>query len=128
LPAFVAWLGVTMYLTQTAIDRTLAEISALAAGTRLVADYMLPAALRDDAGTSYVEQVMPVAARRGEPWLTFLAPQEMSGLLAAHAFGQITHLAQRDIGDAAMWRRTDSLRPISLSMLVHATLHIARSG
>jgi methyltransferase (TIGR00027 family) len=121
-PAFVSWLGVTMYLTEAAIAGVLSEVGRLAPGTQIVADYMLPAALRDEIGNSYVDQVMPVAAQRGEPWLTFLAPDDMTALLDGHGFGAVRHVAQRDIGDAGTWRRTDSLRPIALSMIAHATV------
>jgi len=51
-PALVSWLGVTMYLTRAAIGQTLAVIGRLAPGTEVVADYMLPAGLRDEAGTA----------------------------------------------------------------------------
>lgn len=121
-PAFVSWLGVTMYLTESAIVSTLSQIGDLAPGTQVVVDYMLPAAMRDEAGDSYVEQVTPVAAQRGEPWLTFLAPRDMSALLESHSFGQVRHVAQGDIGDAGTWHRSDSLRPVRLSMIAHATV------
>src|SRR5262249_37076784 len=42
VPAFVSWLGVTMYLTTEAIGRTFAELALLAPGSEIVADYMLP--------------------------------------------------------------------------------------
>ena len=73
-PALVSWLGVMMYLTGDAIEQTLADLGALAPGTEIVADYMLPAGLRDDAGDDYVSQVMPFAAERGEPWRSFFTP------------------------------------------------------
>ena len=121
-PALVSWLGVTMYLTQAAIGQTLAVIGSFAPRTEVITDYMLPAGLRDADGNSYVEQVAPVAADRGEPWLTFLSPSDMSGLLAEHGFGSIQHVRQCDAVDAAMWRRSDSLHPIDLSCLAHATV------
>jgi len=121
-PALVSWLGVVMYLTRDAIGQTLADLGALAPGSEIVADYMLPAGLRDDAGDDYVSQVMPVAARRGEPWRTFLAPGEMTALLARHGFGQAEHISQRDSIGPACWDRSDPLRPIELSRLAHATL------
>jgi methyltransferase (TIGR00027 family) len=120
-PALISWLGVTMYLTRAAIGQTLAVIGRFAPGTEVIADYMLPAGMRDEAGDSYVQQVMPVAAQRGEPWLTFLSPDDMSGLLAEHGFGSIEHVRQRDTVEAAVWDRSDSLRPIDLSRLAHAT-------
>ena len=78
-PALVSWLGVTMYLTQGAISRTLAEMSGFAPGTQLITDYMLPAGLRDETGNTYVNLVAPAAAERGEPWLTLLRPRRHDG-------------------------------------------------
>jgi methyltransferase (TIGR00027 family) len=121
-PALVSWLGVTMYLTTAAIDQTLATVGGFAPGTEIVTDYMLPSGMRDETGESYASQVMAAAAERGEPWLTFLSPDDMSGLLTTHGFGRAEHVRQRDSIDAAMWNRSDSLRPIELSGLAHATI------
>ena len=121
-PALVSWLGVTMYLTEGAISQTLAGIGGFAPGTQLITDYMLPAALRDETGEAYVGLVAPVAAERGEPWLTFLAPDAMSALLARHGFGRVGHVRQRDSIPAALWDRADSLRPADLSVLARATI------
>jgi methyltransferase (TIGR00027 family) len=121
-PAVVSWLGVTMYLTQPAISRTLAEVGGFAPGTELIADYLLPAGLRDDAGNGYADLVMPVAAARGEPWLTFLTPGGMSALLAEHGLGAAEHVRQREQVPPEVWNRTDTLRPMELSVLVHATV------
>jgi methyltransferase (TIGR00027 family) len=120
--ALVSWLGVTMYLSRAAIGQTLAIIGGFAPGTEIIADYMLPSGLRDAAGDAYAEAVMPVSAERGEPWLSFLAPGEMSALLADHGFGQVEHVRQRDSVGAALWERSDSLRPIDLSHLARATV------
>ena len=121
-PALVSWLGVTMYLTEGAISQTLAEISGFASGTQLVTEYMLPAALRDDTGNAYAGLVAPAVAERGEPWLTFLAPDDMSALLARQGFGPVEHVRQRDSIPAALWDRTDSLHPADLAVLAHATI------
>jgi methyltransferase (TIGR00027 family) len=121
-PALVSWLGVTMYLTGAAISQTLAEISGFAPSTQLITDYILPAALRDDTGNAYAGLVAPAAAERGEPWLTFLAPDDMSALLQRHGFGAVEHVRQRDSIPAALWDRDDSLRPAGLSVLARATI------
>jgi methyltransferase (TIGR00027 family) len=121
-PALVSWLGVTMYLTQAAISQTLAELGTFAPGTQLITDYMLPAGLRDETGNTYADLVAPTAAERGEPWLTFLAPDDMSALLERHGFGAIEHVRQRDSVPAALWDRTDALRPAALSVLARATV------
>jgi methyltransferase (TIGR00027 family) len=121
-PAFVSWLGVTMYLTAEAIGATLASLSRLAPGSELVTDYMLTADLRDADGVAYADLVMPDSERRGEPWLSFFTPEQMTGLLTGHGFTGVRDVRQRDAVSAALWERTDLLRPIELSRLCHATV------
>jgi len=121
-PALVGWLGVTMYLTREAIGRMLAELGRFAPGSEVVLDYLLTAELRDPAGQTYVDLVAPVAAQRGEPWLSFFPPEEMAALLAQHGFTVVAQVFQRDCVDPALWQRTDALRPSSLAVLAHATL------
>ncbi|HEY2641184.1 MAG TPA: class I SAM-dependent methyltransferase [Streptosporangiaceae bacterium] len=121
-PAVVSWLGVIMYLDGTAVRSTLASLAGFAAGTELIADYMLPQSRRDEPGDFYVANVGPAAAERGEPWLTFLSPDEMTGLLAESGFGASEQVSQQHAVPAGLWDRTDSLQPISLSMIARATL------
>jgi methyltransferase (TIGR00027 family) len=121
-PAFVSWLGVTMYLTAEAIGATLASLGRLAPGSELVTDYMLTADLRDADGVAYADLVMPDSERRGEPWLSFFTPEQMTGLLTRHGFTGVRDVRQRDAISATLWERTDLLRPIELSRLCHATV------
>jgi methyltransferase (TIGR00027 family) len=121
-PALVSWLGVTMYLTRDAIAATLAAIGGLAPGTELVADYMLPEGLRDEAGAGYAALVAQASAERGEPWLSWFAPAELSDLARRYGFGAIRHVRQRDVVPAPLWTRADSLRPADLAVLLHAAI------
>jgi len=121
-PVLVSWLGVIMYLTRPAISQTLTQLRRLAPGSELIVNYMLPAHLRDDDASAYARVVMPLASRAGERWLTFLTPGEMTALLTSHGFGPVTHVSQRDAVDAALWDRSDSLRPLNLSNLAHAVI------
>jgi O-methyltransferase involved in polyketide biosynthesis len=118
-PAFISWLGVTMYLDRDTIEQTLAVAGGFAAGTEIVVDYMLPAGWRDAAGDSYAEQVGQALAERGEPWLSLFTPEEMATLLGRHGFGPVRDVRQRDMVSAAAWERTDSLRPADLSRIAH---------
>jgi methyltransferase (TIGR00027 family) len=124
-PALVSWLGVTMYLTRDAVAATLAEFGGLAAGTEVIADYMLPRELRDEAGAGYADQVAQVSAERGEPWLSCFAPGEMTGLARAAGFGDVRNVRQRDTIPAALWKRSDPLRPADLAVLFHGTVAAA---
>jgi O-methyltransferase involved in polyketide biosynthesis len=83
---------------------------------------MLPGDLRDADGQQYAEAVASFTAEQGEPWTTFLRPEEVSALLARHGFGRAGHVGQRDMVDPALWERSDSLRPAALTQLAHATI------
>jgi methyltransferase (TIGR00027 family) len=121
-PAVVSWLGVTMYLTREAIGQTLAVIGGFAPGTEVIVDYMVPPGLRDEAGQAYVDLLGPVTAERGEPWLTFLGPDDMSVILEERGFEVIEHVQQRDAIDPALWKRSDPLRASKLSFLTRASV------
>ncbi len=121
-PALVAWLGVTMYLTPDVIVATLSDVGAIASGTELIADYLLPPRLRDEAGMVYAELVAAASAERGEPWLSAFAPDEIGSLMRASGFGQVRHVEQRDAIPASLWDRPDSLEPAQLSVLAHGTV------
>lgn len=113
-PTLVGWLGVTMYLTAAELESTLAALPPC----ELVADHMLPAGLRDAAGDAYVDGVGAVAAKNGEPWRSFLSPDDMAALLDKHGFEVVRHLRQHDLPE--MLDRTDALRPGGLSVITHA--------
>jgi methyltransferase (TIGR00027 family) len=120
LPVFVSWLGVTMYLTRTAIAATLTQLAGFAPGSEIVADHLLPAELRDAAGNAYAEAVAPVAAAQGEPLRTFLSPAALAALVEEAGFAVVEQAGQRQSVAPQLWNRTDALRPSALSALTHA--------
>jgi O-methyltransferase involved in polyketide biosynthesis len=111
-----------MYLTAEAVAATLAAVGGQAAGTQLVMEYALPPALRDEAGQAYAGFALPVAEQRGEPWLSFFTPEQLSTLLEAHGLAVTGHARQQDAIPAALWRRTDALRPLDLCRLASAVV------
>jgi O-methyltransferase involved in polyketide biosynthesis len=121
-PAFVSWLGVTMYLDARAIEATVSVLGGFAPGTEIVLDYMLPAGLRDAAGQAYADLVGQVAAERGEPWQSVFAPEAMAALLTRHGFGPVRDVGQRDMIPAAAWDRSDVLRPAALCRIARAAI------
>jgi O-methyltransferase involved in polyketide biosynthesis len=121
-PALVSWLGVTMYLDESAIGATVAVLGGFAPGSEVVVDYILPAGMRDAAGQMYADLVGQAAAERGEPWRSVFAPGAMAALLARHGFGPARDVGQRDMIPAAAWDRSDALRPAELSRIAHAAI------
>ena len=121
-PALVSWLGVTMYLDESAIEATVAVLGAFAPGSEVVVDYMLPAGMRDAAGQMYADLVGQAAAEWGEPWRSVFAPGAMAALLARHGFGPARDVRQRDMIPAAAWDRSDALRPAELFRIAHVAI------
>ena len=121
-PAFVSWLGVTMYLTESAVHDTLDAVGDFAPGSELVVNYMLPAGLRDDTGNAYAEAVGTVSAEQGEPWLSFFGPEQIEAMLRETGFGAVRHVSQRDMIAPALWTRSDTLQPADLSRIAHAVV------
>lgn len=119
-PALVSWLGVTMYLTTEAIAATLAVVGRFAPGSELVVEYALPPALRDEQADACAEVALPAAAERGEPWLSFFAPDDLSALLKQH--GLEVAVRQADCVYPRLWQRQDALRPVDLCRLARAVV------
>lgn len=120
-PVLASWLGVSVYLSSTAIAQNLGVVGRFAPGTELVLDYMVPERLRDAAGQTYAEGVAPVAAERGEPWLSFFTPADLAALLTRHGFAVVDDLCQRDMFENGGWGiRHDSLQPALLSRIARA--------
>src|SRR5262249_9376293 len=106
-PAVVGWLGVTMYLGASALSATPAALSACAPGTEIIVDYMLPPGLRDQTADDYVSEVSRFAAEGGEPWLSFLSPDQVQAMLLEHGFAVLEHVRQRDAVPHELWERSD---------------------
>jgi methyltransferase (TIGR00027 family) len=121
-PALVSWLGVTMYLDESAIEAAVSVLGGFAPGSEVVVDYMLPAGMRDAAGQMYADLVGQAAAEWGEPWRSAFAPGAMAALLARHGFGPARDVRQRDMIPAAAWDRSDALRPAELFRIAHVAI------
>ena len=121
-PAFVAWLGVTQYLTEQAIDATLEVVGGFCEGTELAIEYLVPVEMRDADGQALADFFMPRAAAFGEPWLTFLTPTEIAGMLAARGMVVLDDVGRGAQIDTGLWERSDALRPHELGRLARAVV------
>lgn len=81
---FVSWLGVTMYLSRTAVLETLQTLTALApSGSTIVFDYMEPEAYRPEQAGGTILLTQQILQRIREPWLLGFDPSRLSSELAA---------------------------------------------
>lgn len=119
-PTFVACLGVTMYLAADDVHGLVLGVAALAPGSELVLDHVLPAAHRDEVGQVYAQGVAAVAAQSGEPWRFEAAPGEMAALLEGAGLAAVAAVDLADAVGPLLAGRTDALRPVRIAGIAHA--------
>ena len=109
-PAFFQWLGVVPYLTPEAISATLDYIASVPASA-VVFDYTEPFENHTPERRASLMATAERAAARGEPWLSFFNPGELSALLRGKGFAGV-----EDVGFAELVGRfspvlAEGLRP-----------------
>ena len=119
-PAWVSWLGVTMYLTADAVRATLRFVAGLPAASGIVFDYSLDTRLLNLPQLV----VRHFAARRvraaGEPWISAFVPQELAAELHAMGFATVTNWSDTSLNRHYFADRTDGLRVGSIAHVMVA--------
>jgi methyltransferase (TIGR00027 family) len=106
-PAVFAWLGVTMYLTRTAIEATWRALATVAArGSEVVFDFIHPGALSGPAARPRLERARAI----GEPIMTGLDPTTLGADLAAGGWALLEMLDAAEIDRRYFATRTDGYR------------------
>jgi methyltransferase (TIGR00027 family) len=88
-PAFFSWLGVTMYLTEPAIDATLSTVVGFPRGSEIVLTFAQP---RSAANPTNAPSLADAAAALGEPWLTYFDPATLEAKLRQMGFAEVGFL------------------------------------
>jgi methyltransferase (TIGR00027 family) len=119
--AFFSWLGVTQYLTLPAIDATLKAVAALPSPTSIVLSFMVPDVdlLAEEAAAA--RAAAERAAGTGEPWLTRISSQELTGRLIRLGFREVVHLSPEDANSRYFAGRGDGLRAPHVAQLIAAS-------
>ncbi|GHO57985.1 class I SAM-dependent methyltransferase [Ktedonobacter robiniae] len=81
-PAIFVWEGVTQYLSEEAIHRTLAFVGTSAPGSILVLTYVLKSFIERRSDIPGTKKMMDMMAKRGSPWLFGLEPSSVASYLA----------------------------------------------
>jgi methyltransferase (TIGR00027 family) len=117
-PAFFAWLGVTMYLTEPAIDAVLRTVVALPPSTEIAFTFAQPRQPESDAsrGSSLAER----AAAVGEPWVTFFEPDALERKLTTLGFSTARFLAVPEASALYFQNRADNLSAPTPTSIVTA--------
>lgn len=106
-PAVFSWMGVTLYLTLTAITTTLDTVTRCPTGTRLVLTYNLPREALRGMGATTDAALAGIAATMGEPIVSMFVPDEIERLLRDHGFDDIVHIGPEEALTRYFPGRTD---------------------
>ena len=109
-PAFFQWLGVVVYLSREAILVTLDVIASIPASA-VVFEYTEPFENHSPEGRARLMAAAERPAARGEPWLSFFNPTELSAILRGKGFTDV-----EDLRVAEMAKRYPSALATGLSI------------
>lgn len=119
-PAVFVWEGVTQYLTEEAVGRTLAFVGTSAPGSILVFTYVLQSMIEGHSDLAGAANLMEMMEKRGSPWLFGLEPSRVASYLAPF------HLnLTADVGNADYQMRY--LEPLGRQLMVSECERIAQA-
>jgi len=122
LPSFISWLGVTMYLTETAVFETLRYVAQLAPGTEVVFQYSLPESHLDEHGRCVLAEVKGTAASWSEPWVSQFEPRVLVARLKELGFTDLRDVGPEEANAQYFAGRRDGLRIPPHSHLMSASV------
>jgi O-methyltransferase involved in polyketide biosynthesis len=119
-PAFVACLGVLIYLSEGAADAIFAMAAKLPAGSEFVFTFSRPDA--STAGPPTPGSATSRVAAAGEPWRSRFEPDVVVAQLRAAGFRSVSLLYAGEVTERYLRERTDGLRAPARVLIADATL------
>jgi methyltransferase (TIGR00027 family) len=111
-PAFFSWLGVTMYLTDEAVESTFRLIAGTPPGGGVAFDYAVPIETLSFLGRAAMRMMMRRVAAAGEPFCTFFDPPVLAARLQRMGFHRIEDLGTDEINARYFAGRSDKLKVV----------------
>lgn len=121
-PACFSWLGVTQYLTISAIDETLRFVARLPTSSTIVLSFVLADECLPGDELDRKRQHVQMSAERGEPWLTFFGPDELCARLHDLRFARVFHLTLAEANARYFAGRRDGMQARPLEQLISASV------
>jgi len=107
-PAFISWLGVTVYLTEPAIDAVFRFVASLPRSSELVFTFYTKEATEGRRQSALAAR----AAELGEPFVTWFEPEALEAKLRGFGFSDVSFLTPEEaIARYFSEIRTDRLPP-----------------
>lgn len=119
-PVFFSWLGVTGYLTEDAIFKTLREVATAVPGSEIVFGYGVQETLLDEESQRMRAVLKERVAAGGEPNLSLFDPASLAARVQALGFSQVADFGSEAANARYFAGRTDGLRVAPLTRLMKA--------
>jgi methyltransferase (TIGR00027 family) len=120
-PAFVTWIGVTMYLPAPIGLAALAQIRAsIAPGSELVFDYPIPESQLDAGALAIARMKNANLVKIAEPRVTTYHPAQLARALADRGFALVEDVGPAELDARYCAGRTDGLRGNPENRIAHA--------
>ena len=113
--------GVTQYLTSDALAAAMNDIARMAAGTTLVATFILPIDSMPAAERELRALTERRAAERGQPWISCYTPNDIVAMARTSSFTAVKHVSAASWNDQWFKHRTDGLRASPSEHVIVAT-------
>jgi methyltransferase (TIGR00027 family) len=110
-PAVIVSTGVSLYLTEEAIKASLRQIAALAPGSTLAMDYILPMELAEPEEKIGREMAEKGARASGTPFISFFTSERVKALALQAGFKEAHCVTAAQLTERYFSSRTDGLRP-----------------
>jgi methyltransferase (TIGR00027 family) len=107
-PAIVSAIALTQYLALPAIERILQLVASLAAGSRLVVTFVVPAGELTELAAAGLAWTMSQAEERGEPFLSLFGADAFDRLLLRSGFARVDQVGPRELVQRYLADRPDA--------------------
>lgn len=119
-PSIFVWEGVTQYLSEEAVRRTLAFVGTSAPGSILVCTYVLRSLIERHSDIPGAEKMLDMMVKRGSPWLFGLEPSGVASYLSPFHLHLIV-----DVGNAEY--QAKYLKPLGRNLVVSECERVAQA-
>jgi O-methyltransferase involved in polyketide biosynthesis len=117
---FFSWLGVTQYLTGSAVTATLRFVASMPVGSGIVFDYTVSPSLLSPTARLAFDRLAHRVASAGEPFQTLFDPFLLTNTLRGMGFGQIEDLDPGEMNARYFQGRPDKLKAGGFTHIMNA--------
>jgi methyltransferase (TIGR00027 family) len=119
---FFSLLGVTQYLTETALDQTFRLILSAPSRSEIVFSFVTPDAILPTDDATVAREFTARFAAIGEPWLSRFLPDQLTSKLIGMGFSKVFYLTPEEANRRYFQNRRDGLNASILEQMIKATV------